>query len=281
MKKLSKNELIKESHKSLTRHYYDFSVLYYYYFKKLHNSANFSDKDFQKLKRNPQKHFSELVTKIIAEDFSLDHKGEYKEFQEDADTVFEAIFENAFERQMATIDCDNYKGLIKSIGKEQSAPIVALMQLDSESRESLDLGSSFSFLESAVEHRILSIIYRAYDEFITLLLTRFNGIGNVYRLIDKYREVVIRDGSALLGYWASKIQPIKFTRKRLKKSKDALKKKKDTKKQPVLEAYYKIDKTGMKPYRIVKTIEAFLSKQQQKVPSVDSIDRYLKEEKLI
>ena len=52
------------------------------------------------------------------------------------------------------------------------------------------------------------------------------------------------------------------------------------KKQPVLEEYYRIDR-GMKPHRIATTIKANLEKLQRDVPSVDTIKRYLREEKLI
>lgn len=52
------------------------------------------------------------------------------------------------------------------------------------------------------------------------------------------------------------------------------------KKQPVLEEYYRIDR-GMKPHRIATTIKANLEKWPGDVPSVDTIKRYLKKEKLI
>jgi len=56
---------------------------------------------------------------------------------------------------------------------------------------------------------------------------------------------------------------------------------KAAKKQHVLETYYKIDKTGMKPHKIATTIKEILGNWQQDPPSVDTIKRYLKGEKLI
>ena len=36
--------------------------------------------------------------------------------------------------------------------------------------------------------------------------------GNIYSLIEEYREAVTRDGFGLIGYWTSKIQPLKRSR---------------------------------------------------------------------
>ena len=68
---------------------------------------------------------------------------------------------------------------------------------------------------------------------------------------------------------------------RIKKGQKKLKRKKADRKQPVIEEYHRIDKTGMKPHRIATTIKENLEKWQRDVPSVDTIKRYLKEEKLI
>jgi predicted RNA-binding protein with RPS1 domain len=68
---------------------------------------------------------------------------------------------------------------------------------------------------------------------------------------------------------------------RIKRSKTRLEKTKADKMQPVLEAYYKIDKDGMKPHRIATTIKEYLESMQKNPPSIDTIKRYLKEENLI
>jgi hypothetical protein len=209
MEKPTKDELIEDSHKKLASYYYDWSLLFYYYFIKLHKSANISRKDKRKLERNP-KHSQELVKKLINEDFSFDHMGEYKEIKEDADSYFEAVFEKEFEAQMFVED-DNFKDFIKSIGKEKNAPIGLLMEQERGEKEGLDLDYGLSFLESAYEHRVLSIIYNNHDEFIKIM-EKFVENGNVYCLIEEYREAVTRDGFGLIGYWASKIQPIKRSR---------------------------------------------------------------------
>ena len=147
MKKPTKNELIKESHKKLANYYYDWSLLFYYYFKKLHKSANISLKDKRKLERNP-KYSQELVKKLIDEDFSLDHMGEYKEIKEDADSYFEAVFKKEFEAQLL-VDDNDFKDFIKFIGKEKNASIGLLMEQERGEKEGLDLDYGLSFLESA------------------------------------------------------------------------------------------------------------------------------------
>jgi len=68
---------------------------------------------------------------------------------------------------------------------------------------------------------------------------------------------------------------------RIKRGQTRLKKTKADKMQPVLEAYYRIDKNGMKPHRIATTIKEYLESIQKNPPSIDTIKRYLKEEKLI
>jgi hypothetical protein len=68
---------------------------------------------------------------------------------------------------------------------------------------------------------------------------------------------------------------------RIEKGKIAIKKAGFIRKQPVLEAYYRIDKTGIKPHKIATTIRKYLEKTQKVPPSVDTIKRYLKAENLI
>jgi hypothetical protein len=69
--------------------------------------------------------------------------------------------------------------------------------------------------------------------------------------------------------------------RRTERSIKAKRKTKADRKQPVLETYHKIHRTGMRPHRIATIIKEFLEKRQQDVPCVSTIKRYLREDKLI
>jgi hypothetical protein len=69
--------------------------------------------------------------------------------------------------------------------------------------------------------------------------------------------------------------------KRLEKSRKAKRKIKDSRKQPVLEAYYRIDKEdNMRPHRIAINIKEYMERRNQTAPSISTIKRYLEEEDL-
>lgn len=67
---------------------------------------------------------------------------------------------------------------------------------------------------------------------------------------------------------------------RVEKGKAEKQKVKAERMQPVIEAYYRIDKDGLTNHKIASTIREFLGKNRTSPPSVDTIKRYLKEEGL-
>ena len=132
---------------------------------------------------------------------------------------------------------------------------------------------------------MLSIIYDNFEEVIEILQTgKFVDAINIYHLIERYRDVVTRDCSELIGYWMSTIIGVKSTRKRIRATKIVLGKKKADRMQLVLEAYYQIktdERKEMSKHKITTTLQKKLCKIYQETPSLSTIKRYLEEENLI
>jgi hypothetical protein len=207
-----------------------------------------STQEYEKLINSKSEYAKEIFERIANENFT-----------------FFPISEKCFEEKIEPYDPDNV--------------IKALLMFEDGDRIDIDLNDGFSFAYSYLEHRVLSAIYEDYEDFLKIM--KELTIGNIHYLIESYRDTVTRDASELIGYWSSKIKGIKSSRKRIRSGKDALKKKKADRMQPVIEAYFRIDKEGMKPHRIATTIKEYLESIHKTTPSIDTIKRYLKEENLI
>lgn len=68
---------------------------------------------------------------------------------------------------------------------------------------------------------------------------------------------------------------------RIERGKTKKRKIKAERKQPVIEAYYRIDRDGLSFHGIAKAIKKYLDSIQKNPPSIDTIKRYLKQENLI
>lgn len=212
----TKNELIKESHKKLGNYYYEWFLLLSYYRDKLYQTVKLSPSDKRKLERNPE-YGQELLKRNISEDWTTDHKDEYRESKEDADYVFEVLSNQVYKEQLLTDEGEvdskevhDFKAFIRSIGKEKNSVIGPLIEFEKGEREDLDPDHGFSFEESAREHRILSIIYHNYEEVVKIMDKFVNA--NIYHLIESYKDVVTRDSSELIQKWSEKIKRIKTSR---------------------------------------------------------------------
>lgn len=111
----------------------------------------------------------------------------------------------------------------------------------------------------------------------------FDGLMKIYPGLERHSLFVAMDAGELQGYWIAKMNERIFENNRIAKAIDAKQRKKEDKKQRVIEEYYQSGeiKQDTRPHTMGRIIHQKLAEKIDPPPSVSTIKRYLESEGLI